>query len=124
MSGTRRRFAVAGLVAAVFAGILLHGGATEPSPLRPDAPAAVAEWSPAGVVPAGFRVRTWADGELVSLADLLRGQALGLAPAGLAGIVAGVLAWWCLPDAPGRNACRLVRARLPGRRAPPGFAPA
>jgi len=91
MSGTRRRFVVAGLVAAVLVGVFLHGGATEPSPLRPDTPAAVADWSPAGLVPAAFRVRTWADGDFVSLADLLRGRALGLAPAGLAAVVAGCM---------------------------------
>jgi hypothetical protein len=123
MSGTRRRFAVAGLVAAVLVGIFLHGGVTEPSPLRPDTPAAVADWSPVGVVPAAFRIRTWADGEFVSLADLLRGRALGLAPAGLVG-VAGLLAWWFVSDAGSRGACRPARARLPGRRAPPAFAPA
>ena len=123
MSGTRRRFAVAGLVAAVLVGILLHGGVTEPTPLRSGTSAAVADWSPAGVIPAAFRARAGAEGELVSLADHVRGRALGLVPAGLVGVVA-LLGWWYVSDAGLGGASRPARARLPGRRAPPVLAPA
>jgi hypothetical protein len=123
MSGTRRRCAVAGLVAAVLVGIFLHGGVTEPTPLRTGPAPAVADWAPAGVVPAAFRVRTAAEADLLSLADLGRGRGLGLVPAGLAGVLAGVLAWWCVAGAPGPGAHRPPRAVLPGRRAPPALAP-
>jgi hypothetical protein len=126
MSGTRRSLVVAGLVAAVLVGIFLHGGVRAAPEPRIDgsSASAVVDWSPAGVVPAAFRARAWGDSELVSLADLVRGRVLGLAPAGLAGLVAGALAWWRLPDADRRPGRRPPRALLPGRRAPPALAPA
>jgi hypothetical protein len=125
MSGTRRSLVVAGLVAAVLVGIFLHGGVRAPEPrIDGSSASAVVDWSPAGVVPAAFGARAWGDSELVSLADLVRGRALGLDPSGLAGLVAGALAWWCLPDPDRRPGRRPARALLPGRRAPPALAPA
>jgi hypothetical protein len=123
MFGRRHGFLAAGVAAAILMGVFLHGGFGDVDGGveggEQPAAAVVAEWSPAGVVPAALRARVWGDGELVSAVPFLKGRLIGVAPAVVSGLAASAVAWWCLSRPDRRLGAPLRCSSLAALRAPP-----
>ena len=128
MLGSRRRLAIAGVLAAMLVGVALHDarvgvdlttGGAEPVTVT-----LVGDHSPIGAAPSVLRGRTWNDGDLVSAT---RHSLLHLGGAALTfvlAMVAGTAAWWYLTRPDRRVDARLGRSTLVPLRAPPVLAAA